>query len=283
MRTSIGYMTLLGAALAAPVVGCASYDSAVVSEDYEVAVVATDIAFIDGLAFHPAGGILATEEYRGGGVVHVDPASGARSHLIRDLASPDNLIVVDGRIYVTEEDTRGRIVELDELLTASTFADGLVRPEGMDLGPDGALYIAEHSPSGKVYRFEMDGSRQTIGPVTNGEGLRCLPDGSIVVAETSADRIVRFLPDGTKVTITEGTVSAPDGVAYDADGGRILVSEDAAPGRIVEIDVDSGEVSTIASGLNLPQTMLIEESGAILVAEQGEDRILRLRPRGESR
>ena len=243
----------------------------------------TGIAFVDGLAFHPSGAILATEEYRGGGVVRVDPVSGSRSHLIRDLADPDNIVVVDGRSYLTEEDTRGRIVELDARLDPSTFADGLDNPEGLDRGPDGALYVAEHAPTGKLYRYEIGGGRQAVGSITNGEGLRCLPDGSIIVAETSEDRVVRFLADGTKETLTEGTVDAPDGVAYDAARGRLLVTEDAAPGRMVEIDLETGEVATVATGLHSPQTMLIEDDGSILLSEQGEDRILRFRPRGDDR
>lgn len=272
----ISAAVLLGAVAA----GCTSYESEVAADDHRVEVVATDIAFADGLAFHPSGALLATEEYRGGGVVRIDPVSGASSHLVRDLADPDNIVMLDGHIYVTEEDSRGRIVELDERLNLSIFADGLASPEGLDRGPDGALYVAEHSPTGKVYRYTMDGKRRTVGTVTDGEGLRCLPDGSIVVAETSEDRVSRFLPDGTKVTIAEATIQAPDGVAYDAVRDRLLVTEDAAPGRLVQIDVESGEVTTIATGLNAPQTMLIEEDGSILVAEQGEHRILRLRPNG---
>ena len=283
MRTSISGIARLAGALAALTPGCGTYDSEAAAEDYDVEVVATDIAFADGLAFHPSGAILATEEYRGGGVVRVDPVSGSRSHLIRDLADPDNIVVVDGRIYVTEEDTRGRIIELDARLDPSTFADGLDNPEGLDRGPDGALYVTEHSPTGKLYRYEIGGRRQAIGSITNGEGLRCLPDGSIIVAETSEDRVVRFLADGTREILTEGTVDAPDGVAYDAARGRLLVTEDAAPGRMVGIDLETGEVTTVATGLHSPQTMLIEEDGSILLSEQGEDRILRFRPRGDDR
>lgn len=280
MRIPTHVISIAGA-LAGLGAGCTTFDSAVASEDYDVEVVATDIAFVDGLAWHPSGALLATEEYRGGGVVRIDPVSGASSHLVRDLADPDNLVVTGGHIYVTEEDPRGRIVELDETLSLSVFASGLDNPEGLDLGPDGALYVAEHSPTGNVYRFSLAGERQTVGPVTNGEGLRCLPDGSVVVAETSEGRIVRLFPDQAKVTVVEGMLDAPDGLAYDAARDRVLVTEDAAPGRLLAIDVETGDVTTVATGLNLPQTMLIEGDGSILLAEQGEDRILRLRPRGE--
>jgi len=69
-------------------------------------------------------------------------------------------------------------------------------------------------------------------------------------------------------------------VGYDPVLARLLVTEDAAPGRMVEVDLDTGAISVVATGLHSPQTMLFESDGSILVAEQGEDRILRLRPRG---
>jgi sugar lactone lactonase YvrE len=259
--------------------GCAAYDSTAEAPDHDIEVLATDVAFADGLAFHPSGAILASEEYRGGGVVRIDPVSGVHSHLVRDLSDPDNLVVVEGHIYVTEEDTKGRILRLDERQILTTFASGLNGPEGLDLGPDGMLYVAEHAPGGHVYRYSLDGSRETVGSVQNGEGLRCLPDGSVIVAETSENRVSRFLPDGSKVTVVEGSIQAPDGVAYDPTLDRLLVTEDAAPGRMLQVDIDTGDLTVIATGLNLPQTMLFEEDGSILVAEQGEHRILRLRPR----
>jgi sugar lactone lactonase YvrE len=257
----------------------ASYESEAAAPNHDIEIVATDIAHADGLARHPSGAILATEEYRGGGVLRVDPVFGHFSYIVRDLADPDNLVVLGGNIYVTEEDARGRILKIDNRQKVTTFASDLDSPEGLDVGPDGKLYVAEHSSSGHVYRYSLDGRRETFGTATNGEGLRVLPDGSVVVAETSENRIVRLFPDGTKTTITQGTLEAPDGVAYDPVGDRLLITEDAAPGRMLQVDIDTGAVTVVASGLNLPQTMLFEPDGSILVSEQGENRILRLRPK----
>jgi sugar lactone lactonase YvrE len=110
--------------------------------------------------------------------------------------------------------------------------------------------------------------------------LRVLPNGTVVVAETSEDQIVAFRPNGRKRLFADGIV-APDGVAYDYVNDRVLVTEDRAPGRLMAVDVASGDVDIVATGLNAPQTMLVEEDGSILLAEQGEDRILRLRPQME--
>ena len=269
---------LLAAALGAGGLACATYDSELTAPGYQVEIVATGLAFPDGLAHAPDGALLVTEEYRGGGVVRIDLASGFQTHMVRDLADPDNIIVLGDDIYVTEEDIQGRIVKIDATGEVTAFASALANPEGLDLGPDGHLYVAEHATAGHVYRFAMDGSRETFAPVTNGEGIRCLPGGSVVVAETSHDRVVRIDPDGRRVRITDESMTAPDGLAYDPARDRVLVTEDASPGRLLAVDLATGAMSVIADGMDAPQTMLIEPDGTILVAEQGASRIVRLRP-----
>jgi sugar lactone lactonase YvrE len=211
-------------------------------------------------------------------VVRIDLGSGVQTHLVRDLADPDNIVVIGDDIYVTEEDVAGRIVEIDATGEVRTFASGLSNPEGLDLGPDGHLYLAEHAPAGHVYRFAMDGTRESVAPVTHGEGIRCLPGGSVVVAETSHDRVVRIEPDGRRALITGESMTAPDGLAYDPALERVLVTEDASPGRLLAVDLATGAMSVVAYGMDAPQTMIVEPDGAILVAEQGASRVVRLRP-----
>lgn len=269
-----------GLVLGASLISCSNFHSQADAPGYDIEVIASEIRLADGLAWHSSGALLATEEYRGGGLARIDPVGGGFTYLIRDLADPDNIVVIDRDIYVTEEDEQGRIVHLDSLQKRHVFADGLHGPEGLDLGPDGRLYVAEHDPKGHVYRYTLDGTRRTVGNVSNGEGLRVLPDGTVVVAETYKNRIVAFTPEGQKSVFAEGMVN-PDGVAYDPVNDRVLVTEDRAPGRLMAVDVQSGEVDVIATGLHSPQTMLVEDDGSILLAEQGEDRILRLRPQEE--
>lgn len=268
---------LLFTTLGAGALACDTFDSELTAPGYEVEIVATGLAYPDGLGYAPDGALLVTEEYRGGGVVRIDLGSGVQTHLVRDLADPDNIVVVGDDIYVTEEDVQGRVVKIDAAGEVTTFVSGLSNPEGLDRGPDGHLYLAEHATAGHVYRFAMDGARETFAPVTDGEGIRCLPGGSLVVAETSHDRVVRIDPGGSRALITDESMTAPDGLAYDPALDRVLVTEDASPGRLLAVDLATGAMSIVAYGMDAPQTMLVEPDGAILVAEQGASRIVRLR------
>lgn len=264
-------------ALAASTAGCSDYDSQVDAPGYAVEVVARDVRLVDGLAWHPSGALLATEEYKGGGLLKIDPMTGSSAYIVRDLADPDNIVVVDGQIYVSEEEASGRIIRIDSLERMHVFATGLDSPEGLDLGPDARLYVAEHTSDGHVFSFTLDGARKTLARVTNGEGLRVLPDGTVLVAETSKNRVVAIDSTGNSSVFVDG-INAPDGIAIDWDRGRVLVTEDASPGRLLSVDLTSGELGTVATGLHAPQTMLVESDGTILLAEQGEHRVLRLRP-----
>lgn len=259
--------------------GCEYASQVTAADGFSVELVAGGLTRVDGIARDRQGALVVTQEIRGGAVLRVDPVSGSFSYIARDLASPDNVVVrPNGEILVSEEFAEGRIVSISPVGDEGVFADDLAKPEGLDLDPDGNVYVVEHQNPGRLFRFAPDGSRELLtDEIVDGEGLRVIDDGSIIVAETTANRLARVHPDGTITYLAEGGVEAPDGIAYDFDRDALYVTEDLGPGRLVQVDLDSGAVTTIAFDMSAPQTMLIESDGSILVAEQGEDRILRLR------
>jgi sugar lactone lactonase YvrE len=262
--------------------GC-GFSSEAASDTHDVEVVATGIASVDGLAWHPDGDLVAVEERDGGAVRRVNVETGEHRVVADGLDNADNVIVLaDGTILVTQEIDSGRVAMVAPDGTVGVYAGELTKPEGLDPGPDGEIYVAEHTAEGAVFRIDADGTRHRLASVVDGEGLRRLPDGSLVVAETSEDRLLRIWPDGTTRRLAEDAVTSPDGIGWDEARARLLVSEDEAPGRLLQVDPDRGEVvAVVATGLNYPQTMVFEPDGSILLSEQGENRILRLRPRAQ--
>lgn len=276
--SNVAPVTAVSSFLLYSLTACGGFDGeATPVTGWAVEVVATGIDQVDGLALLPDGSILAAQEMNGGGVVRFDPVTQNAEIFAEDLDRPDNVVVLDsGEVFVTEENTDGRLVRIADG-RAESFAEGLAKPEGLDVGPFGGLYVAEHDPEGRILRFNLTGQMEVIGSVVNGEGLRVLSDGSILVAETSEDRLLLVGPDGSRKHLFEGQLDEPDGIGHDAERGLVYVTEDAAPGRLFQIDLEVGTLELVAFDLAYPQTMTFEPDGAMLLAEQGTGRILRLR------
>lgn len=55
------------------------------------------------------------------------------------------------------------------------------------------------------------------------------------------------------------------------------MAENAGPGRLMRLGIGTSALALIAGGLSFAQTVAMLQDGAMLLAEQGENRILRLR------
>lgn len=99
-----------------------------------------------------------------------------------------------------------------------------------------------------------------------------MPDGSFLVAEYAGGAITqrggRFGDLGRPVTT--GLVT-PLGLAVSGD--VVYVTEPAA-GRVTRVDINTGEKTTVASGLKLPEGIALMKDGALAVAEVGARRLV---------
>ncbi|MEO8134315.1 MAG: RHS repeat-associated core domain-containing protein [Betaproteobacteria bacterium] len=199
------------------------------------------------------------------------------------LQQPMNVAVgPDGSIYFSDSQTqRVRRVATDGIITTvagtgvfnGPLGDGgpatlaaLGFPEGIAVGADGVLYIADRGHV-RVRRVGTDGIITTIagnglssftgdgGPAVLA-GLSLVndvalsPDGSVFISDFNNQRIRRVGPDGT-ITTTAGT-----GIfGYSGDGGP------AAQGRI-----------------NAPQGVAVRSDGSVYVADTDNNRIRLIRP-----
>src|SRR5215211_3842250 len=99
-------------------------------------------------------------------------------------------VVVDPRGSLLVADGRsGRIVRVDARTgRRSVFAGGLGRVYDLEYGPDG-LYA---SASTKVWRFAGGRRQVVVRGLTDPVGLALAGDGTIYVAESSRNRVLRF-------------------------------------------------------------------------------------------
>lgn len=123
------------------------------------------------------------------------------------------------------------------------------------------------------------------------EGPVALSDGSVLVVEIAAGRLTRVLPDGTHRTVAEtgggpnGAAIGPDGAVYVCDNGGFSwhtrpdgtvypgnQPDDYSGGKILRVDLDTGETRTLYDGLRGPNDIVFDSSGAFWFTDLGKRR-----------
>ncbi len=193
-------------------------------------------------------------------------------------------IAPDGSIYISEQ-TRVRKVSPNGIINAfagtgvagfsgdggAATAAQMRNPEGLAVGPDGSVYIAD---------------------ITDRRVRKVAPDGVITtVAGTGVNCLVGPCGDGGQATAA--TMGAPSGLAVGSDGSLYISDLDAH--RIRHLD-PTGTIRTIAgtgaagfSGdagpanlaqLNAPRNIAIGSDETIYVADSGNNRVRVFLPGG---
>ncbi len=160
------------------------------------------------------------------------------------LREPSALAINDkGELFVADKGNRAvRKILAPGLI--STEVEGLSSPQGLCVDADGRLLIAE---SGRVDRLEANGRLVTLATVDSPSGIAVSKDGSLFVSDQAKHRILKF--SGGVSTIVAGTGSS----GFDGDGGLAALAQ-----------------------LNLPTGLLMDSTGALLVADTGNHRIRKL-------
>ncbi len=147
---------------------------------------------------------------------------------------------------------------------------------------DGSVLVTEMG-AGRVARLATDGAWSVFAEgLVSPIGVRALPGGGVLVAEENAQR-VSLLRDGARTTVASGLTQVTY-LALDA-AGRAYVSSFTAfapTGRVLAFDARPGaEVTTFATGLDVPEGLLFAPDGRLLVAEwNGASRVRRLPAQG---
>jgi WD40 repeat protein len=159
---------------------------------------------------------------------------------------------------------------------------------GLDIGPDGLLYVCGHHTN-NVVRFQSDTGAFVDEFVAAGAGglnapvgLTFGPDGHLYVADHVSDRIVRY--DGSTgayidefVSSGRGGLNDPAGIVFGPDGHLYVASE--GNDRVVRFDGITGDyIDTFVSGgsrLDHPYDLTFGPDGHLYVASHGNDDIIR--------
>ena len=144
---------------------------------------------------------------------------------------------------------------------------------------DGSLWVDDASRT--LVHFSATGTvLQRITDPRVPEGIAMLPDGSLLLAEQGADRVVHLAPATeaftTVVQLTPRAGQAGvDGIAYDAASNTVLVP-DSPNGTLLQVPAGGGAPVRLASGLGRPVGAALASDGSVIVAAEDARGVLRV-------
>lgn len=161
---------------------------------------------------------------------------------------------VRNRLYVGSPTTRSLyVVDLAAATpTLQVFVAGAGSPNGLTLGPDGALWYTDFS-GGHVYRVDAAGVRTqvTMTAIASANGLRFGADGGLYVLSYTTGIVHRLTVTAGRESerSTFGRVSgSPDGLMFDARG-RLYITGNGS-GELLRLEADGTGPTILRLGLS---------------------------------
>jgi sugar lactone lactonase YvrE len=125
------------------------------------------------------------------------------------------------------------------------------QPNGLTMGPDGALYYTDFAAMGNVFRVTADGTRTMVTTTTINQpnGLAFGPDGALYVDAFAMGAILKLtLAAGAETArstfVAMGMVNAADGLAFDAAGNAYV----GFSGGVSRVSADGKTLTNLAKG-----------------------------------
>ncbi len=139
------------------------------------------------------GSLAASEDVPDGRVVRIGD-DGALTVLADKLDRPEGIAVgQDGTLYVCETQT-GKVLALTAK-GRTEVVRGLHEPDQVEVASTGALWITEDRDPGRLIRFYGGQTTVMAEGLASPQGIALGTDGTVYVAEQGANRILAFPPD----------------------------------------------------------------------------------------
>lgn len=237
---------------------------------------------MDNLAFDSQDRLFVTVMMNNA-IFEIDTVSGeAREVKSSNLAVPSDIALTSahGRdtLYVADifalrsvDTSVGAVRDL-----ALNYVDELELPIGIYADNDRILAISWFSGTVQELDPASGASRQMLHGFAAPMDAVALPNGDWIVVEAGG-RLVRVAADdrSKRTTAAEGLGGA---VALALANENTLYVTLGARGAIARVDVETGKVEEVATGLANPEGIAMDVDGTLVVAEVGKQRVIRVTP-----
>ncbi len=196
-----------------------------------------------------------------------------------------------GEVWITES-AGNRIRRITVLGFIATLSEGVLSsPSAISIDPAGYAYVAD-TQNQAVRKFSADGVFSTLNlTLDQPTGVSLDSVGDLYISQSGDPALINVTPSGVAAPLPETGIGVPSRVALDASGNLFIA--DTANHRVLKL-TPAGGVSTIAgtgspgySGdggpalsaqFNQPADVVVDPSGAILVADLGNGLVRKLTP-----
>jgi len=187
-----------------------------------------------------------------------------------NLGQPQDIIFLDdANTVLISNFSTGQITRYNAQTGAfiDVFASGLAEPTRMRIGADKLLYVLQWSGSGKVRRYQLDGTSlgefTSVG-VSQSIGLDWDSSGNMYISSYNGDYVRKFDANGNDLGLFITTnLLGPTDVNFDADGNLLVSNYNAA--AIKKFDPTGNYISDFIRGVGQVEGLDFFENGNILV------------------
>ncbi|TXS45102.1 hypothetical protein EAO75_19545 [Streptomyces sp. uw30] len=213
-------------------------------------LVTSGVVGLDNAAFD-AENRMFVSSYASGGVTEMHPDGRTREIVPRGLDGPYGVTIdLGGQVYAADH---YRVATPEPSQEGGVTTHSLL-PFAHGIAADGEL-LHLTSQFGQIQTYDpRDGTtRERAGGLRRPLGITVAPDGSLVVAESDAGRVVAV--DGNDaVSVLADGLDRPADVTFDAEG-RCYVSDEGA-GAVLRIEADAAP-TVVLDGLDAPQGLAV--------------------------
>jgi sugar lactone lactonase YvrE len=187
-----------------------------------------------------------------------------------NLAWPQDILFLDDQnIVLISNFNTGRITKYNSVTGdyIENFATGIGAPTRMKIGADSLLYVLQWSGSGKVRRYELDGTfidEFTSVGVTQSIGIDWDNAGNLYVSSYGGGLVRKFDPDGNDLGIfVNSNLSGPTNIWFDNNGDLLVIDYNGT--AVKRFDSSGTFINNFLTGLSQAEGVDFFPNGNILI------------------